>query len=469
VSGLIAGIVGGIVIGYLSHSHLSVSGPAAGLATIVFTSIGTLGSYPAFLLSVMLAGLIQVGFGVLKAGTIGHFFPVSVIRGMLAAIGVILILKQFPHAVGYDEDFEGDFRFLQSDGENTFSELLNALNFLSMGSVVVSVLTIAVMVIWSRPRVQQYSFFQRVPSPLVVVTLGVLLNELFARFQPEWIITQRHLVSVPHLNGLGALTGVLVFPDFSQWMNPQVYVVAATLAIVASLETLLSIEAIDKMDPERRITPLNRELHAQGIGNMLSGLLGGLPITSVIVRSSANVNAGARTKYAAVVHGIILLLSFLLIPAVLNRIPLACLAGILIVTGYKLASVRLGRSMYNKGLSQFLPFAVTVIAIVFTDLLQGVFIGLLVSVFFILKTNYHEAIHMVQDGHRFVLKLTKDVSFLNKASLRHAFRAIPDGAEVIIDGTQSQFVDHDITEVIEDFLQTSKVTGVKVELRNIRL
>ncbi len=468
-SGVLAGIVGGIVAGSLSASPLSVSGPAAGLTAIVFLAISKLGSYEAFLLSVVLAGLMQIALGFARAGSIGNFFPVSVVKGMLAAIGLILILKQVPHAVGYDMDFEGDESFLQGDGQNTFSEILKAMSSLSSGAMAISLLSVILLFLWEKPALKKHKVFGLLPSSLVMIAAAILLNTLFTHYLPAFAIEEKHMVSVPFLSEAQDLSSFFRSPDFSMWRDPRIYITALTIAIVASLETLLSIEASDKLDPYRRITPLNRELKAQGTANALSGLLGGLPITSVVVRSSVNINAGARTKASTITHGVILLLSMLLIPEVLRLIPLACLAGLLIFAGYKLVKPELFREMYQKGIAQFLPFLATVVAVVFTDLLQGVFLGMLVAVFFILKTNFRQSIIMVNHGSSYLLKFTKDVSFLNKSTLRNIFQKIPPDAKMVIDGSDSQFIDHDIKETIGDFMESCKANNIRVELKNISL
>jgi MFS superfamily sulfate permease-like transporter len=465
-SGVIAGIIGGIVVGTLSKSPLSVSGPAAGLTTIVLAAIGDLG-FEAFLMAVFLAGLLQIFLGFIRAGFVGNFFPAAVIKGMLAAIGLILILKQLPHAVGYDADFEGDESFFQSDNQNTFTEIFKSFDYLSPGAIVISILAIIVLVLWNTNYLQRFRFFKVIPGALVAVLLGVFMNIGFKMFFPDFVVSDEHMVSVPVLSSEAKLSSFIIFPDFSSWLNPKVYIAAVTIAIVASLETLLSIEACDKMDPYRRITPLNRELKAQGTANALSGLLGGLPLTSVIVRSSANINSGAKTKASAITHGVILLGSVLLIPTVLKQIPLACLAGILILVGYKLTSPSLYKEMYHKGWSQFLPFVVTVVAVVFTNLLMGVFIGILVAIFFILKTNFKESIILVNEKNNYLLKFTKDVSFLSKGSLRNIFHKIPEDSTVVIDGSAANFIDRDIIDLIEDFVHTSKVKRINVELKNI--
>ncbi len=467
-SGIITGIVGGIVVGILSKSPLSVSGPAAGLTTIVLAAITDLG-YEVFLVAVILAGIIQIIAGFLKAGAIGHFFPASVLKGMLASIGIILILKQIPHAVGYDADFEGDQSFFQNDGQNTLTELMNAWDYLTPGAIVVSIFSVLIMILWGTKALQRYEFFRTVPSALIAVVAGVLLNLLFIQTFPDFIITEKHLVNVPTLKEEGSILAFFTFPDFGQILNQKVWIVAFTLAAVASLETLLNIEASDKIDPFRRITPLNRELKAQGVANVLSGAIGGLPLTSVVVRSSANIQSGARTKASTITHGIILLLSVLLIPRVLQMIPLAALAGILFVTGYKLTKPYLYKDMYQKGWSQFLPFVITVLAVVFTNLLLGVFIGLMVAIFFILKTNFQESVILVNEGNNFLLRLTKDVSFLNKATLRDVFISIPSNSSITIDGSMSHFIDHDVRETIIDFIETSKTKNIQVNLKHIEI
>ena len=468
-SGLIAGIIGGVVVGALSGSYVSVSGPAAGLTTIVAAAILDLGSFQAFLLSVVLAGIIQIGLGFAKAGTIGHFIPSSVIKGMLAAIGLILILKQIPHAVGFDEDFEGDESFFQSDGRNTFSEILASVDYISPGAIVISTISLLILIVWSKNMLQRFRFFRLVPAPLGAVAVGILLNILFNSFFPGLAIDQKHLVSMPALLGSSEASSFFIFPDFSLWANPKIYIAAITIATVASLETLLSIEACDKMDPYHHITPLNRELKAQGVGNFVSGLLGGLPVTSVIVRSSANINAGARTKASTISHGLILLIALLAIPGFLNLIPLSCLAAILLLVGYKLTKISLYKEMYAKGTSQFYPFLITVLAILFTNLLQGVFLGIAVALFFILKTNFQRAVIAVHSEDNYLIKFSKDVSFMHKASLRNALARVPNDTRLLIDGTKSHFMDEDIVETIEDFIEMAKIKNIEVEITGIKI
>lgn len=466
-AGLIAGVVGGIVVGSLSGSQVSIAGPAAGLTTIVIAAIAELGSFEAFILTVFIAGVLQFVMGMVKAGTIGHFFPASVIKGMLAAIGLILILKQIPHAVGFDADYEGDESFFEEGGRNTFTTIVDALEAFSGGAVIVAVVSIAIIIFWEKVIAKKNGWISFIPAALVAVIVGVTLSELFKSVAPNLVIEPKHLVDVPNfLSGEG---GHFILPDFTQLTNPVIYKVAFTIALVASLETLLCVEACDKLDPMKRVTPLNRELKAQGAGNMISGLLGGLPITSVIVRSSANITAGARTKASAISHGVILAASVLFLSNILRLIPLSVLAGILIMVGYKLTTPKLYKEMYQKGWSQFLPFIITVVAIVFTNLLLGVFIGILASIFFILKTNFQEAIIMVGDGQNYLLKFTKNVSFLNKSTIRSKFQLIPSNSTVLIDGTEAHFVDQDIKEAIRDFIETSKSRKIEVELKHIAI
>lgn len=464
-SGIIAGVIGGVVVGSLSRSPLSVSGPAAGLASIVLIAIQDLNSFPAFLCSVVIAGLLQILLGYLRAGVIGHFVPIAVIKGMLAAIGLILILKQIPHAVGYDADFEGDESFLQADGENTFTDIIQASNFITPGAIVVTIVSLLILIAWDRPAVKQYKIIKLIPGPLLVVLTGILLNAFFTSYMQDYQIMSSHLVSFPEVSQITGFASLFTFPDFSQLMNPKVYTVAITLALVASLETLLSIEAADRLDPYKRITPLNHELKSQGVGNIISGVLGGLPITSVIVRTSANVAAGAQSKLSAITHGILLSGAVLLFPKFLELIPLSSLAAILLMIGYKLTSHNVVREIYGKGITQFLPFVVTIIAILFSDLLVGVFIGLMVSIFFVIKTNFKSAVFLLNDGNNFILKFTKDVSFLNKSSLRRSLEKIPVGASLMIDGTNAEFIDQDIMAILEDYRNEAASKNISLEFK----
>jgi MFS superfamily sulfate permease-like transporter len=464
-AGVLTGIIGGIVVSAISGSQLSVSGPAAGLTVIVFGAIASLGSYETFLLAVVLAGLIQIIFGFLKAGIIANYFPSSVIEGMLAAIGIILILKQLPHAVGFDSDFEGDESFFQADHENTFTALAAASNMISYGAVIISVLSLLIMIYW--PKIKKMS---AIPAPVLVVALGIILTIVFQN--TGLALIQAQLVNIPVVNSFSEFTGLFSFPDFSQISNQAVWTVAFTIAIVASIETLLSIEAVDKIDTLKRVSPTNRELLAQGVGNMTSGMLGGLPMTSVIVRSSVNVNSGGRTKMSAIYHGFWLLLSLLFIPVLLNKIPLACLAAILLITGYKLANISLFKKMWKNGKDQFIPFVVTVLAIVFTDLLKGVAIGMLVGVFYILRTNLRNPyfFKFEENGGKKVIriKLAQEVSFLNKAAIQYTLLNLPAESDVIIDGTDSMYIDRDVLEIIHNFKHNAFSKGTIVQILNIR-
>jgi MFS superfamily sulfate permease-like transporter len=465
-SGIIAGIVGGIVIGILSGSEISVSGPAAGLAVIVATSIEKLGSFEVFLVAVCLSGIIQLVLGYLRAGIIGNYFPSSVITGMLTAIGIVIILKQVPHAVGWDKDYEGDFSFFESDS-NTFLTLFYSLRAVQPAALVIMIVSLSLLAIWETPKIKKHKVLKLIPAPLLVVLLGIFINELFKSFAPELALTSQegHLVTIPAVP-ISELPNHLSSPDFSALLKKDVYIVALTLAIVGSLETLLSIEAADKLDPFKRISDTHRELKAQGIGNFVSGLLGGLPITAVIVRSSANVYAGARTRTSTIVHGLLLFFSVLFIPDLLNLIPLSSLACILIMVGYKLAHYGLFVRMYQSGRDVFLPFIVTVLAVVFTDLLIGIAIGSMVGLFFVLRANHHSATILVNDGDMYLLKFNKDMSFVNKAELKSALSHIPDNARLYIDGTRAMFIDHDIYDIINDFQSSASLRGIQVELKN---
>ena len=459
-SGIIAGFVGGIVVTLISGSNLGVSGPAAGLAVIVLNAIESLDNYQVFLAAVVLAGLIQLAMGFLKAGSIGYYFPSSVIKGMLAGIGVIIALKQIPHAFGYDADYEGDLHYMQPDGENTFSEILNAINFLSTGAIIISGLSLFILILWDQVLSKKGKIFQIIQGPLVVVLLGIGLNLLFANFFPQFALAQTHTVQLPVAESLSGFAQQFTFPDFSKVFTMQVIILGFTLAIVASLETLLCLEATDKLDPYKRISPTNRELKAQGVGNIVSGLIGGLPITQVIVRSSTNIQSGGKTRLSAFIHGVLILLSVMLFPGLLNLIPLSSLAAILIMVGYKLAKPELFKKMYLSGWHQFLPFVVTVAAIVFTDLLTGIGIGVVVAIFFILKNNYHvsHAVHQEEtpEGKKvYRLVMAEDVSFLNKGNIMQTLRRIPEGSKVEIDSSQSVFIDDDVKELFENFKDTA--------------
>jgi MFS superfamily sulfate permease-like transporter len=474
LAGMVAGIVGGLVVSVLSGSAVSVSGPAAGLTVVMLSAIATLGSWPAVLAATVVAGGIQVLLGVARAGIIALYFPAAVIRGMLAAIGIILILKQLPHFVGADTDYFEDMDFLQFNGLNTFSALGAALVHISPGSVLIGAMSLVLLLLWDSPPVRRQPWARLVPGALVAVVSAVALNQLLRTVAPAWQVRPEHLVKLPVVTSLAQLTGEMTFPDFSALRNPATYGVAFTIAIVASLETLLSIEAVDNLDPQKRHTPTNRELLAQGAGNILSGLLGGLPLTAVIVRSSANIAAGGQTKLAAFIHGMLLLTSLLFLGAVLNMIPLAALAAVLLLVGFKLTKPALYRQQWRLGWAQFGPFIITIAAVLFTDLLKGVSIGLVLGFFFILKDNAKAGSYLRRDATAdeepdlLHLRLPEHVSFLNKASIVTTLEQLPSGSRVVLDGTRSDVIDHDVLEAIEAFRQAAPARGIALELRGIR-
>ncbi|MGI9139144.1 MAG: SulP family inorganic anion transporter [Sediminibacterium sp.] len=474
-AGIIAGIVGGIVVGVASGSPLGVSGPAAGLAVIVLTSIATLGgSYPAFLTAVVIAGVIQLVLGYAKAGFIAYFFPGSVIKGMLSGIGLLIILKQIPHALGWDKDVEGDDAFLQADGQNTFSEITKAFEFITPGALLIAVVSIAILILWDTVLTKKHKIFQLIQGPIVVVVLGILFNLAFVNGLLPFSLNEKQIVSVPVPNSMADFIGQFTFPDFSVITNIEVWKIAFVLAIVASLETLLCVEATDKLDPDKRVTPTNRELKAQGLGNIVSGLIGGLPVTQVIVRSSANINFGGKTKMSAILHGVFLLISAIFIASLLNLIPLASLAAILLMVGYKLAKPALFKQMVKLGWEQFIPFTATIVAILATDLLKGITVGLLFGIFYTLRHSYRNSHHVKdnisdQNGksvHHLVL--AEEVSFFNKASLLNTLESIPNDSKVIIDCTNSKSIAYDVIELIRDFELNAKTKDIQVEKINFK-
>ncbi len=469
-AGIIAGIVGGIVVGAASGSALGVSGPAAGLAVIVLTSIASLGgSWESFLTAVVLAGIIQLVMGYAKAGFIAYFFPSSVIKGMLTGIGLLIILKQIPHALGWDKDAEGDLAFFQVDGENTFSELINAFQFFTQGAVLITGLSLFILIVWDTVLTKKHKAFGMINGPLVVVILGILMNHIYQNDLQPFTLTADQVVRIPVPENFMSFISQFSLPDFSALSNFEVYKVAIVLAVVASLETLLSAEATDKLDPFKRITPTNRELKAQGLGNVISGLIGGLPVTQVIVRSSANISFGGKTKMSTILHGFFLLISAITLANVLNMIPLASLATILLLVGYKLAKPSLFKEMYELGWEQFAPFATTVVAILLTDLLKGIAIGMLVGIFYTLRHSYHNSHHMkdiitAEDGQQLhQLVLAQEVSFFNKASVMDALNAIPANSKVVIDCSQSKAIAYDVLEVIKNYEINAKTKNITVE------
>lgn len=467
-SGIISGIIGGIVVGGLSGSKIGVSGPAAGLAAIVLTAITTLGGYENFLVAVVLGGVIQLIFGILKAGIIGYYFPSSVIKGMLTGIGIIIILKQIPHFFGYDASIEGDFAFFQINGENTFSEIFKSLNFIQIGSTLIGVLSLGILLLWDKVLSKKGKIFLIIQGPLVAVATGILFF-IITKSNDTLSIAKSHLVSVPIPEDISSFLGQFRFPNFSVITNPDVWIVAFTIALVASLETLLCVEATDKLDPNKNVTPTNRELLAQGVGNILSGLIGGLPITQVIVRSSANIQSGGKSKMSAIIHGLFLLISVVLIPTLLNKIPLSVLAAILLIVGYKLAKPALFKQMFDLGWKQFIPFTVTVFGIVFIDLLYGIGLGLLVGVVVILIKSYQNShfLHIEDKSngkHKIKMTLAEEVTFFNKGAILKELDCLPTDTFLELDVRKTRYLDYDIIEILEDFAFKAKERSIDIKL-----
>lgn len=468
-SGVIAGIIGGLIVSVLSGSSISVSGPAAGLAVIVATAIQTLGSFPAFLLAVMVAGVCQIAFGLLHAGRIANYVPNAVIKGMLAAIGVVIILKQIPHALGRDVQFEGDFDFFRAaDGSSTtLSDIASAVGSANGEAVTIAVVSMAILLAWETQWVKSRRALSAIPGALIVVIVGIALNESFRLLFDGFYLRAEdgHLVTLP-AGGPKDFFAQLTLPDWSRWTDRRTYTTGLTIAVVASIESLLSLEASDKIDPQRRISDPDRELLAQGVGNVAAGLLGGIPVTAVIVRSSANVYAGAKSRWSAFIHGVLLLGCVVAIPQLLNLIPLASLAAVLLMIGYKLTKPKLYKEMWATGLDQFLPFIITVSAIVFTDLLTGVLIGIVFGVIFVIRTNQHSAFTLVSQDMMFLLRLNKDASFVNKTELKEKLSSLPANSSLIVDGTRATFIDRDIYDVLADFEEGAPHREIQVEFKN---
>jgi MFS superfamily sulfate permease-like transporter len=470
-SGIISGIVGGLVVGYLSTSHLSVSGPAAGLTAIVLTAITDLGAFDIFLTTVFIAGIIQLILGFIKAGSISNYFPTNVIEGMLAGIGVIIFLKQIPHAFGYDKDYEGDLSFLQPDSENTFSEIFHLISHVQLGSIIITLLSLFILITWS--KVELLKKIKLVPPALVAVIVSILLNEFFIISGSSFSIKREHLVSLPVPNSIEEFKSIFILPNFSALANTKVWIIGITIAIVASIETLLCIEAADRMDEQKRFTNTNVELKAQGIGNIISSLLGGLPMTSVVVRTSANNTAGAKSKLAAIIHGLLLTICVISIPTILNKIPLATLAAVLLLVGYKLANPKIIFHFWAKGKYQFVPFIATFVAVVFTDLLKGVALGMIISILYVLKGNLKRAYSFKKeeylDGDIIHINLAQEVSFLNKAAIKSTLNEIPENTKVIIDASETIYIAHDILDLIREFKATrANENNIKVKLKGFK-
>jgi MFS superfamily sulfate permease-like transporter len=467
IAGLIAGVFGGVIVGSTSGSQLGVSGPAAGLAALVAAAIVELGSYEAFLVAVVLAGVIQIVLGIVRAGVIAYYFPNSVIKGMLSGIGIIIILKQIPHAVGYDKDYEGDESFLQTDQQTTLSEIGRLIGIITPGALLITAACLLILLVWEMRFIKRSKILSAIPGPLLAVVTGIILGGLQGGFGRHGLEAE-HYVTLPDLSaGFAAFS----FPDFSVILQWKIWLTAGTMALVASLETLLSVEATDKLDPEKRITPTDKELRSQGIGNIASGLVGGLPITQVIVRSSANLQSGAKTRLSAVLHGMWILLCVLLIPNVMEMIPLASLAAILFTVGYKLAKPALFRSMWAKGWTQFLPFIVTVVGVVLTDLLTGVMLGMAIGIFIVLRNSYLTPFHFngdVLDKHTPVrIELSEEVTFFNKASIQRTLSGLPAGTRVVIDASRTVNLDPDVREIIEEEMQKGRDKDVTIELTGL--
>ena len=466
-SGIISGIIGGILVGYFSQSHLSVSGPAAGLTAIVVTAIIDLGSFNAFLLAGLIAGLIQLTFGLIKIGSISNYFPTNVIEGMLAGIGVIIFLKQIPHAFGYNPDYDGDLSFLQDDGKNTFSALFTVLNHVQLGSMIITIISLVILIFW--PKIKFLKKMKLVPAALIAVIVSVVLNEFFLRSGSDFTIAKNHLVNLPIPTSFTEFKTIIITPDFTAITNPKVWIVGVTIAVVASIETLLCIEAADRMDIQKRYTNTNVELKSQGIGNIMSSLLGGLPMTSVVVRTSANNSAGAKSKMSTIFHGLLLMISVLVIPIILNKIPLATLAAILLLVGYKLANPKTISHFWKKGKYQFIPFIATFVAVVFTDLLKGVALGMIISVIFVLKGNMQRAYNFRKeeylDGDIIHIDLAQEVSFLNKAAIKSTLASLPENSKVVINATDTVYIAHDILDLIKEFKKIrAKEENIKLKL-----
>lgn len=468
-SGLIAGIVGGTIIASLSGSALGVSGPAAGLTVIVFSAIQELG-FETFLLAVVIAGIIQLIMGYVGAGIVGYYIPSAVITGMLSGIGIIIILKQIPHALGYDSDYEGDLSFFQNDHYTSLTELGHMINFISPGAVIISLACLGILLLWESRWIKRYPFSQWLHGALIAVITGVALNQLFLNLYPQWALSNEHLVTLPVAENLTGILNFFTWPNFSQVNNLSVYRIAITLAIVASLETLLSVEATDKLDPYKRVTSNNRELKAQGIGNIFSGLIGGLPITQVIIRSSTNIQSGGHTKISTIVHGLLLLITTLFIPHLLNTIPLASLAAILLVVGYKLARPSLFKTMYQVGNYHFIPFIATIVGLVFTDMLTGIGVGMGFALFFILVENLKVGFyfHQQHQTDKTIITLSENVTFLNKANILRLLNNLPDHSEVVIDATASKYIDFDVYEIIQNFKIEAQRQNIKLVIQNLR-
>ena len=466
LSGLIAGIIGGIIVAPISGSKIGVSGPAAGLATIVALAISELGSFEIFLTAVVLAGIFQLVFGILRLGVIGYFFPNSVIVGMLSGIGIIIILKQIPHLFGYDIEPMMTHSYTETPGATTFSTLIQLTDNITIGAMFIGLLGLCIILFWDNILAKKHKIFRTVQGPIIAVLSSTMIKMLCDRGHLQ--IDESHLVQIPVATTGRECLDCFNTPDFTQYFNPMVWTIAFTIALVASLETLLSAEATDKLDPDKNITPTNRELFAQGVGNITSGLIGGLPITQVIVRSSANIQSNAKTKTSAILHGVYLLLAVVLIGTILNHIPNSVLASVLIIVGYKLAKPSLFKIMWERGWTQFLPFVTTILVIIFKNLLWGIFTGLTIGIFVVLLKSFQNSmfLHKQQSEDKQSVKiiLAEEVTFLNKASIQKTLNEIPEGSNLFLDISKTKHLDYDVIEILEDFAIQSKNKNIDVTL-----
>lgn len=449
-AGLLSGMIGGIVVAAISKSLLAVSGPAAGLTTLVAASILDLGNYPVFLLTVIIAGAFQVLLGLFKLGAIANYFPSSVIKGMLAAIGIMLIAKQIPLALGYNRPY-----FWTSGLINLFisGNITEFSHHMSNSSMIIAIISLLVMVLLRQSFTKKIHF---IPTPLLIVGLGILFSLFFTNTSGLLALKKNQLVNIPP-----DIFSNITFPKFNcLFTNIQIWKAGVVIGLLATMETLLCIEAIDKLDKHNRITPMNRELIAQGIGNIICGLMGAIPLTAVVVRGAANVDAGARTKMSAITHGVLLLVAVAMLPFVLNLIPYASLSAILLITGYNLTQPKLYKNMFSLGWKQFLPFILTIIMILVTDLLIGVSIGLLLSVYFIIQNNFKAEYKItktvIQGIENEVIKLNSNVTFLNKVNLKKALDEVSAHSILTIDGSNCNFIDYDILEIISEFETKAK-------------
>ena len=470
-SGIISGIIGGSIVMLISGAKYSISGPTAGMTAIMISSIKELGTFELILTSICLAGIFQIIFGVLKVGLVGYYFPSSVIKGMLSAIGIILIIKQIPHLVGYDVDPEGDMSFFQDDGKNTFSELIHMLNYFTPGAAIISAVSILILLFWNSDYIKPGSKLSFVPSALIIVAAGICMNLLFQYIFPSLLVHQSHLVSIPSIKSPTDFVDSLLFPDLSGLYNLRTYSIGFTIAVVVSLESLLSIDATDKLKKATVPSPTNRELIAQGVGNLTCGLIGGVPITSAIIRSSANINAGATNKLSGYVHGFLLLTSILVFPSLLTSIPNASLAVILLFTGYKLTKMGLYKSMYHLGQKQFLPFITTITVMLLTDMLKGILCGLAVAIFYIIRDMMRIPIKKssvtIDDKIHTLIKFPENVSFINKGILFKMLQSIPPDSDLILDGSNIKSIDYDVSETITIFKKDAPAKGINIQIINI--